>query len=101
SLPPPPPRAHASARTSRDLARADSLPRPEASPAAPSSPSGPLGEKLLTLLRSTFRLESFRPRQEAVCRAPAERRDVLIVLPPGAGKSLCYQLPALPRLATP
>src|SRR5262245_28355369 len=97
---PPTPRAHASARAGRDVVRAEGLPRPEAAPAAPSSPYGPIGEKLLTLLRSTFRLESFRPRQEVVCRAVAGGRDVLLVMPTGAGKSLCYQLPGLARGGT-
>ena len=47
-----------------------------------------------------FRLEAFRPRQEAVCRAVAEGKDVLLVMPTGAGKSLCYQLPGLARGGT-
>ena len=53
-----------------------------------------------TLLREAFRLQSFRPYQEAVCRAVAEGRDVLLVMPTGAGKSLCYQLPGLARGGT-
>jgi DNA topoisomerase-3 len=53
--------------------------------------------RLHDLLRSAFRLEAFRPRQEAVCRAVAEGKDVLLVMPTGAGKSLCYQLPGLAR----
>ncbi len=52
------------------------------------------------LLRTTFRLPSFRPYQEAVCRAAVEARDVLLVMPTGAGKSLCYQLPGLARGGT-
>jgi DNA topoisomerase-3 len=52
------------------------------------------------LLRSTFRLPSFRPYQEAVCRAVVEGKDVLLVMPTGAGKSLCYQLPGLARGGT-
>jgi DNA topoisomerase-3 len=47
------------------------------------------------LLRRVFRLESFRPYQEAVCRAVVEGRDALLVMPTGAGKSLCYQLPGI------
>ena len=60
---------------------------------AGSPPTRPLGE----LLRAVFRLEAFRPRQEAVCQAVAEGQDVLLVMPTGAGKSLCYQLPGLAR----
>jgi DNA topoisomerase-3 len=53
-----------------------------------------------TLLHDTFRLPSFRPYQEAVCRAVVEGKDVLLVMPTGAGKSLCYQLPGLARGGT-
>ena len=52
---------------------------------------------LTPLLRSTFGFSGFRANQEAVCRAATEGRDVLLVMPTGAGKSLCYQLPALAR----
>jgi DNA topoisomerase-3 len=53
--------------------------------------------RLHDLLRARFRLEAFRPRQQAVCRAVIEGKDVLLVMPTGAGKSLCYQLPGLAR----
>ncbi len=55
---------------------------------------------LRVLLRDAFRLESFRPHQEAVCRAVADGDDVLLVMPTGAGKSLCYQLPGIARGGT-
>ena len=55
---------------------------------------------LAILLKDTFRLPSFRPYQEAVCRAVTEGKDVLLVMPTGAGKSLCYQLPGLARGGT-
>jgi len=47
-----------------------------------------------------FGFARFRPGQEAVCRAAVEGRDLLLVMPTGAGKSLCYQLPALARGGT-
>jgi len=52
------------------------------------------------LLRERFGLEEFRPFQETVCRALADGADALLVMPTGAGKSLCYQLPALARGGT-
>ena len=55
---------------------------------------------LTSLLHSTFGHESFRANQEAVCRAATDGRDVLLVMPTGAGKSLCYQLPAIARGGT-
>ena len=53
-----------------------------------------------TLLRDAFKLPSFRPYQEIVCREVASGKDVLLVMPTGAGKSLCYQLPGLARGGT-
>src|ERR1700693_6651781 len=52
---------------------------------------------LKTLLHQTFGFSAFRANQEAVCRAATDGRDVLLVMPTGAGKSLCYQLPAIAR----
>jgi RecQ family ATP-dependent DNA helicase len=55
---------------------------------------------LAALLRSTFGFAQFRANQEEVCRAAIEGRDLLLVMPTGAGKSLCYQLPAVARGGT-
>ena len=51
----------------------------------------------LSLLRHVFGYRSFRPGQEPLVTALLEGRDALGVMPTGAGKSLCYQIPALAR----
>jgi len=54
----------------------------------------------VSLLGSVFGFAGFRANQEAVCAAAVEGRDLLLVMPTGAGKSLCYQLPAIARGGT-
>ncbi len=49
------------------------------------------------LLRRAFGFDGFRPGQEQVVDCLAAGRDALAVMPTGAGKSLCFQLPALMR----
>jgi ATP-dependent DNA helicase RecQ len=51
--------------------------------------------ELTALLHSIFGFSEFRANQEAVCRAAIAGRDLLLVMPTGFGKSLCYQLPAI------
>src|SRR5213080_3656834 len=46
-------------------------------------------------LQNLFGLEEFRPAQREVIEEVLAGRDVLCVMPTGAGKSLCYQLPAV------
>ncbi len=58
---------------------------------APMEPPASLED----LLHRWFGFEAFRPNQEEVCRAALAGRDVLLVMPTGSGKSLCYQLPGL------
>jgi ATP-dependent DNA helicase RecQ len=48
-------------------------------------------------LREYFGFSAFRPGQREACEAALAGRDVLVVMPTGSGKSLCYQLPALIR----
>jgi ATP-dependent DNA helicase RecQ len=52
-------------------------------------------DNLAQLLHSVFGFTRFRANQEAVCRAAIAGRDLLLVMPTVAGKSLCYQLPAV------
>ncbi|MDR1469617.1 MAG: DNA helicase RecQ [Spirochaetaceae bacterium] len=47
------------------------------------------------VLRRYFGYAAFRPGQEAVIDAILAGRDTLAVMPTGAGKSICYQVPAL------
>src|SRR3990167_11376331 len=48
-----------------------------------------------TILKDAFGFSGYRHGQEEAIRAIMAGRDALIVMPTGAGKSLCYQLPAL------
>jgi len=52
------------------------------------------------LLREVFGHSGFRPHQAEVVRALIDGTDALLVMPTGAGKSLCYQLPGLARGGT-
>ncbi|WP_367870654.1 DNA helicase RecQ [Luteolibacter sp. Populi] len=56
-----------------------------------------MGTGLSPLLKTHFGYDTFRPLQREIMEAALARRDVLAILPTGAGKSLCYQLPALAR----
>ncbi len=46
-------------------------------------------------LAQRFGFPAFRPNQEEVCTWVSTRRDALLVMPTGSGKSLCYQLPGV------
>src|SRR6195952_4655788 len=54
----------------------------------------------LDILRETFGFSGFRGVQQSVVDRVVAGRPTLAVMPTGAGKSLCYQLPALTRNGT-
>ncbi len=98
------PRAH------RETAQPSRSPSPSLPPSDPTDdtpariPGGRSlkrpGPALRELLLGTFGHDGYRPNQEPVCVALSQGHDALVVMPTGAGKSLCYQLPGLARSGT-
>ncbi len=69
--------------------------RPALASTAPSAEAD-----ALALLRSVFGYAGFRGEQQAIIDHVAAGGDALVLMPTGAGKSLCYQIPALLRPGT-
>jgi ATP-dependent DNA helicase RecQ len=61
----------------------------------PSCHPTPTDPRVTAALQRWFGFDTLRPLQSEAIAAALDRRDALVVLPTGGGKSLCYQLPPL------
>lgn len=55
----------------------------------------PWSSQIFSILKSTFKIEKFRYLQASCINATLSNKDTILIMPTGAGKSLCYQLPAV------
>ena len=76
--------------------QADVVSSPPVAPAPAPIPAGPADmANARRLLKTIFGYDDFWPLQREIIENVLARRDTLVIMPTGGGKSLCYQLPAL------
>src|SRR5687768_8529584 len=56
---------------------------------------GPTNQELTATLERYFGYKEFRKNQELIIRHIISKKDAVVLMPTGGGKSICYQLPAL------
>ncbi len=76
------------------LVKKQPLPGTKPTQATASIDKVPTDEKILETLQNIFKIQQFRNHQHEIIKAVLQKQDVFVLLPTGAGKSLCYQLPA-------